>query len=447
MGYFYNPPPGKSKDDNSNPEVPKQEHDGSSEQSEEAIEKAISPEPESTIQSQPPASPPTVTIHSRRRGPSTWLTALLSSFVGGFMVLILVFALFMTGIISIPTITDENKLPENTGTEQTTSVKVTTDITEAAEKVRPAVVGIRNIQQSTDPFNPHAVEAGTGSGIIFYKKDGRARVVTNNHVIEGANTVVVVLPKENGNRQVRAKVLGRDVPTDLAVLEIPSEGIKTVATFGDSDKLTPGEPAIAIGNPLGLTFSQSVTVGVISSQQRTLQVSSETSMDFIQTDATINPGNSGGALINVAGQVIGINSLKITQTGVEGLGFAIPSNDAKPIINDLVEHGRVIRPYIGVQEWINLESVAQEYWQTELQLPDNVTSGVVVLKVHPGSPAEKAGLEFGDVIVAINGQSIPSGSELRRHLWKETNVGDTIEITYYSGGSKKQGKATLVQAP
>lgn len=445
MGYFYNPPPDQPK----NPEEPSRSEPNDPPEEPDQIKTLNVDQPESTKEKIPQSIfHETSSLHSTRRGLSTWLTALLSSFIGGLMVLVVVFALALTGVISIPSLTGKDALlPEESGPNKEASVKVTTDITEAAKKVRPAVVGIRNIRHSSDPFNPGSVEAGTGSGIIFYKKDGRARVVTNNHVIEGANTIVVVLPKGNGNKQVRAKVMGTDPPTDLAVLEIPAEGIKTIASFGDSDKLTPGEPAIAIGNPLGLTFSQSVTVGVISSQKRTLQVTSDTSMDFIQTDATINPGNSGGALINVAGQVIGINSLKITQQGVEGLGFAIPSNDAKPIINDLVEVGRVIRPYIGVQEWVNLESVAQEYWQTELQLPDNVSEGVVVLKIQPGSPAEEAGLEFGDVIVAIDGQPIPTGSELRRHLWKKNKVGDSIEITYYSGGSKKKGRATLVKSP
>ena len=152
----------------------------------------------------------------------------------------------------------------------------------------------------------------------------------------------------NGDR-VEATLKGADQLTDLAVLEIDAENVDTVAEFGDSDSIRTGEPAIAIGNPLGLEFSRTVTQGIISAKERSVAVSNNWEINVIQTDAAINPGNSGGALINIHGQVIGINSLKIASSGVEGLGFAIPINDVIPIINDLVEYGEVQRPYLGVQ--------------------------------------------------------------------------------------------------
>src|SRR5690606_19607970 len=246
--------------------------------------------------------------------------------------------------------------------------------------------------------------------------------------------------------QVTAKVLGSDEISDLAVLEIPDRHVKAVANFGDSDAIKAGEPAIAIGNPLGLEFSQSVTVGVISSPHRSIDVAESMSMDVIQTDAAINPGNSGGALVNAAGQVIGINSLKVAEQGVEGLGFAIPVNDAQPIITDLIQHGRVLRPYLGIT-LMDLQAIPQEYWTTELGLPDSVTAGVVVRDVMSGTSAAKAGLQTRDVIVALDDQKIQSGSELRKYLYKEKKIGDQVRITFYRNGSKKTATTTLMQQP
>ena len=169
-------------------------------------------------------------------------------------------------------------------------------------------------------------------------------------------------------------------------------------------------------------------------------------MDVIQTDAAINPGNSGGALVNVAGQVIGINSLKIAEQGVEGLGFAIPVNDALPIINDLIRHGRVLRPYLGIT-LIDLQAIPQEYWARNWISPSSVTAGVVVRDVMSGTPAAKAGLRSRDVIVALDDQPIHSGSELRKYLYKEKKIGDEIRITFYRDGSKETVTTTLIQQP
>jgi serine protease Do len=311
--------------------------------------------------------------------------------------------------------------------------------------VQPAVVGVVNLQRD-NPFQPEALQQGTGSGIIFDKSNGKARIVTNHHVIAGADHVQVVLSNGDEPKQVTAKVLGSDDISDLAVLEIPDEDVKAVATFGDSDAVKAGEPAIAIGNPLGLEFSQSVTVGVISSPKRSIDVAESMSMDVIQTDAAINPGNSGGALVNAAGQVIGINSLKIAEQGVEGPGFAIPVNDAQPIMNDLIQHGRVLRPYLGIT-LMDLQAIPQEYWSTELNLPDSVTAGVVVRDVMSGTSAAKAGLRSRDVIVALDDQPIRSGSELRKYLYKNKKIGDRIRITFYRDGSKQTVTATLTQQP
>lgn len=371
------------------------------------------------------------------------LTALISAVIGGLLVLTMSPALVKAGILPQQFFTGRGPaLAERDGTTEQISVDVQTDITEAVEQVRPAVVGVVNLQASGDPFSQEPVERGTGSGVIFEKKDGKAKVVTNQHVIEGASQVGVVIPDQNGGKPVEAKVLGADKATDLAVLEMDAQHVEAVAQFGDSDKLKAGEPAIAIGNPLGLEFSQSVTAGVISSPSRTIQVSAVMDMDVIQTDAAINPGNSGGALINTAGQVIGINSLKIAQQGVEGLGFAIPSNDAIPIINDLIQYGEVRRAFMGVS-LRDVETISQQAREQRLNLPDSVADGVVITDVQSGSPAAQGGLEPLDVIVQLDDTKIRNGSELRSYLWKEKSIGDEMRVTFYRNGEEQTTTITL----
>ena len=215
-----------------------------------------------------------------------------------------------------------------------------TPIVAAAKKVGPAVVGITNKAYVRDIFNRvQLTERGTGSGVIY---DKSGLIATNNHVVEGASEIIVSL---TDGRSVKGNVLGADAATDLAVVKIDENNLP-VADFGDSSTLQVGEPAIAIGNPLGLEFRGSVTAGVISALNRSIQLG-ERKFDLIQTDAAINPGNSGGALVNAEGEVVGINSAKIAVSGVEGIGFAIPINSAKPILDELAKKGRVVRPYIG----------------------------------------------------------------------------------------------------
>jgi serine protease Do len=378
----------------------------------------------------------------RKRQKSTWFTAFISSIIGGLLVVLMFPALSSTGLLpydvelkdsgfvqdSIATEVDSR----NTIPQQTLQVNVSSKIIEAVEKVSDAVVGVVNIQQSTDFFarDARSVERGTGSGVIFKKEDGKAYIVTNYHVIEGAQKVEVSLA--NGER-VKAKLIGGDPLTDLAVLEISGENVTTVADFGDSDAIRAGEPAIAIGNPLGLKFSGTVTQGIISAKERSVPVSPSWEVNVIQTDAAINPGNSGGALININGQVIGINSLKIARKGVEGLGFAIPINDAIPIINDLMKNGEVERPFMGVQIR-DLTDIETRHWQETLKLPKNVKQGVVIIGTEPLSPADQAGLEDLDVIVGIGGEEIDNSMELRKYLFNKTKIGDTIKVKVYRQG-------------
>jgi len=371
----------------------------------------------------------------------------LASLVGAILgVFLIVVALPRIGFDVLPysTETDSNVEDGTTNNDdvrtENVSLNVVTDITKAVEKAGDAVVGITNLQTTSFWSESSSQEAGTGSGVIYKKVDGKAYVVTNHHVIEGANSLEVTL---SDGTKLEAKLRGSDVWTDLAVLEVDGSKIETVAEFGDSDALKIGEPVIAIGNPLGATFSGSVTQGIVSGLERAIAVdiNQDGAIDWqaevLQTDAAINPGNSGGALINISGQVIGINSMKIAQSSVEGIGLSIPIKSAEPIISDLEEFGEVKRPYMGIQ----LQSVNEvsAYHQKEtLKLPEDVTSGVVIMTVDPNSPAEQAGLEDLDVIVEMDGDPIKDVIDLRKHLYNKKKVGDQLKIKFYRAGKLQE---------
>ncbi|MFD2707187.1 S1C family serine protease [Salibacterium lacus] len=326
-------------------------------------------------------------------------------------------------------------------------VSVQSDTTEAVEKVSDAVVGVFNLQQSDfwEEENGSGASQGTGSGVIYKMEGGTAFVVTNHHVIEGAGQVEVSLSNDT---RVDAEVVGSDVLTDLAVLQINAEGVETAVSFGNSDNLNVGEPAVAIGNPLGTQLSRTVTQGIISAVERSIPVDldgdgqSDWNAEVIQTDAAINPGNSGGALVNINGQLIGINSMKIAQSSVEGIGFAIPTSVAVPVIEDLEASGEVKRPQMGIT-LRSLSEIPSYHWQETLQLPQDVDNGIFITNVVSGTPAEKAGLKRYDVITAMNGVSITDGHDLRRYLYTKVKMGDTITITFYREGQKQTTDMTL----
>lgn len=336
---------------------------------------------------------------------------------------------------------------------------VTSDVTTAVSKVQDAVVSIINLQstssndqlgglfrsdESNSSSNDSTLEiASEGSGVIYKKSGDTAYIVTNNHVVEGQKELQVVLAD---GTKVTATLVGTDSYTDLAVLKISSSKVTTVATFGDSSALKVGEPAIAIGSPLGSEYANSVTEGIISSLNRQVTSTNDegeaVSINAIQTDAAINPGNSGGPLINIEGQVVGINSSKIASSSssssgvsVEGMGFAIPSNDVVTIINQLEKNGKITRPALGVSMY-DLRSISSEQQEEILKVPSTVKQGVVILNVANGTPAEKAGLEKYDVITKIDGKEITSTTELRAALYAKS-VGDTMKITFYRESKEK----------
>lgn len=287
--------------------------------------------------------------------------------------------------------------------------------TEIAKRVGPAVVGITSTMQGQmNIFGQTSASQSEGSGIIL-SDDGY--IVTNNHVVSGANTITVLL---NTGTEYEAKLIGADEQTDLAVIKIEPTETLTVATLGDSNNIEVGERVVAIGNPMGLEFFGSVTEGIISAVNRSVSVDNRT-MNVLQTDAAINSGNSGGALINRFGEVIGINSIKVATSGVEGMGFAIPSSEAKPIISDLIQYGYVKgRPVIGISTRDVTEYMSRSYsWP----------QGVQVMEVT-GEAAKNAGFKQGDIITEVDGEKISNSEDLNK-IKNKHNPGDTLKMQVY----------------
>ena len=314
------------------------------------------------------------------------------------------------------------------------SLDVTTAVIKASKKASKSVVGISNIQQGY--FSSQSQEAGSGSGVIYKVEKGKTFIVTNAHVVEGANSLEVTM--QDGEKR-DAQLVGTDLWTDLAVISMESKNNETVAALGNSDSLKQGEPVIAIGNPLGLRFSGSVTEGIISGLNRTVPVDvnedsvTDWNAEVLQTDAAINPGNSGGALVNMNGDVIGINSMKISENAVEGIGLSIPINSVKPIIYDLEQFGNVKRPYMGTGlQSINEISTYDQ--QQTLGLPKDVNEGVVVTNIEKDSPAERGGLKTYDVIFEIKGEKITDLPTLRKVLYSKFKIGDKATLKVYRSG-------------
>ena len=337
----------------------------------------------------------------------------------------------------------------NSGTVTQTSYKNENSTTQAVNKVKDAVVSIITYSSSssrqssvfnaddTNSDSDNQQIASEGSGVIYKKDDKDAYLVTNTHVINGASKVDIRLAD---GTKVPGEIVGSDTFSDIAVVKISSEKVTTVAEFGDSSQLSVGETAIAIGSPLGSEYANTVTQGIISSLNRNVSLKSEDgqaiSTKAIQTDTAINPGNSGGPLVNIQGQVIGITSSKIASNGgtsVEGLGFAIPSNDAQNIIKQLESDGKVTRPALGIQ-MVNLSNVGASDLR-KLNIPSGLTSGVVVRSVQNNMPAN-GHLQKYDVITKVDDKEIASSTDLQHALYNHA-IGDTIKVTYYRNGKEE----------
>lgn len=363
---------------------------------------------------------------------------------------------FLGGILG--TFLTSNSSTSNTESKQVhsttvkTAYKNTTSTSEAVDKVRNAVVSVITYSDSSNQGlfekeeNSDSQISSEGSGVI-YKKEGKyAYLVTNTHVINGAKKVDILLA--DGNK-VPGEVVGSDVYSDIAVVRISADKAKAVAEFGDSNQLTVGETAIAIGSPLGTDYANSVTQGIISSQGRNVKLKADNGQNIstraLQTDAAINPGNSGGPLINIQGQVIGITSSKISnngQTSVEGMGFAIPANDVVNIIKQLEEKGKVVRPALGIQ-MMDLSNLSTSDL-SQLKLPEKISGGVLVRSTLENMPASDK-LQRYDVITKIDDTDIESTADLQSALYSH-QINDTIKVTFYRDGKQQTTSIKLTKS-
>ena len=318
-------------------------------------------------------------------------------------------------------------------TTSTAKLTETNSIADAVSKVYDAVVVV-------EVYSNNQL-ASTGTGFVYKKANGKAYLMTNNHVISGGKTVKVLF--QNGD-ELEATTVGSDTYSDIAVLSVKDSDKIVAATTGASDKSKVGDTVFTVGSPEGSDYAGTVTKGILSAKDRLVEVAlsnSQTSdyyMQVLQTDAAINPGNSGGPICNTNGEVIGITNMKLVDDTVEGMGFAIPIEDALKVAEVLEKDGKVSRPYIG----ISMLDLSNSYylWQAGIMVPENVNNGVAVVKVESGSPADKAGLKKGDIITKLAGKDTKSLAEFRYELYKHS-PNDSVEVTYIRDG--KEQKATL----
>lgn len=367
----------------------------------------------------------------------SFVSRMFPGLVGG------VIGALLTGAIAYPfidqpatSVSDTNVTSQGTPV-QTSSNVSDSSVTNAVATAQPAVVTVNNFAQSG--FSSEAVEAGVGSGVIYKKEGDSAFIATNHHVVNGADKLTVTF---NDGTTAEATLMGSDATYDLAVLKVDADKVPAVISIGKSSELKPGQTVIAIGNPLG-QFENSVTRGVVSSTSRLVPVDTDENgqADFnaevIQTDAAINPGNSGGALINEEGQLVGINSMKIATAEVEGVGFSIPVDIALPLINQIEQTGEVNHPSLGVS-LRDVSEFPQGYLTEQINLPESVTAGTIIVEVQQNSSAAKAGLKARDVIVKINDKDVSSFIDLRSELIRDTD--GTVDIEYI-----RDGKTETVQ--
>lgn len=312
-------------------------------------------------------------------------------------------------------------------------------IADIAKNIGPSVVSIKNNQVVTTWYGEFS-QSGLGSGVIFKQDNEKIYIVSNAHVVQGAKSLVVNFL---GNTKVEAELVGADTVTDIAVLTvnksaIPQEALKdiSVAPLGDSDLLQVGELAVAIGNPIDEAYNNTVTVGVISALNREVQLMDK-KLNLIQTDAAINPGNSGGALVGPTGEVVGINTIKLVDSQIEGMGFAIPINDIKPIIEEILVNGKIARPALGIVGKDIDEKIAELY-----ELP----IGVFIAQVAQGSSAEIAGIQPNDILIQFDGVQV-TGMEQLKQLLNTKKVGDTIEVKIIRNKERKSIQLKLREMP
>jgi serine protease Do len=377
-------------------------------------------------------------MESRRSAPALVLAVLLASMIFGFGGAVVGAGTTYLLLQSAP-VRSATQAPLPTGSAPTiASLQVDTAVTETVDRVGPAVVTVVNhMRLQSHPFGGASQPTASGSGVII---DPQGYVVTNNHVVEGSDSLEVVLASGETRS---ARLVGSDAFADIAVLQVEGD-LPTSAAWGNSDDLQPGEPVIAIGSPLG-DFKNTVTVGVVSATGRSIETDSGFRMeDMIQTDAAINSGNSGGPLVSLAGQVIGINTLVVRGGGLsgnvaEGLGFAVSSNTASAIAQQLIDRGHVSRPYLGISwAWITPQVADAN------NLP--VEQGVYLREVVAGGPAAEAGLRQGDILTAIGGVSLDDEHPFINVMLLHA-PGETVRISYWRDGKALEAEVRLGERP
>lgn len=311
---------------------------------------------------------------------------------------------------------------------------VDNSIADAVEKVYDAVVVVESY--SGDSL------VSTGTGFVYKKENGKGYIMTNNHVVSDATNVKIIY---SDSSFTSASILGRETYSDIAVLTVDDKSVLDVVTLGDSTKMRLGDTVFTIGSPLGIDYSGTVTRGILSNKDRLVEVSlssggtSDWIMKVLQTDAAINPGNSGGPLLNINGEVIGINSLKLVEDEIEGMGFAIPIEDALSYAQILEKGEKIVRPYIG----IGMLDVSSAYLRRYgITIDSSITSGIVITEVENNSPASSAGLTKGDVVYKVNDVEVKTIASFRYELYKN-RPGDTVSLEYYRGKNSKKTNVVL----
>ena len=317
----------------------------------------------------------------------------------------------------------------------TTSELVENSISSSVDKVYSSTVVVVAYKDGK--------QISTGTGFVYKKDNKSAYIMTNNHVIDNADEVEVEF--NDKSERIDAKILGGEAYSDIAVLTIDVKSSDDAVEIGDSESIKLGDTIFTVGSPMGITYKGTVTKGILSGKDRMVEVSlsgnaTDYYMNVLQLDAAVNPGNSGGPLCDVSGKVIGIISLKIVQDEVEGMGFAIPIEDAIEYAKAIEEGGEIVRPYIG----ISMLDLSEEYylWQNRINIPEGIEKGVAVLEVVKGSPADIAGLKKGDIVVMLGDAEVSGLADFRYQLYKH-HVGDKLEVTFFREGKKKTTTITL----
>lgn len=356
-------------------------------------------------------------------------------------ILITIFVVLIAFVLglSIMYLYSKNNPTVITSKKTVSEIKVSEEAMEdAIDKVYDSVLCIQVLDQSGNVIS-------SGSGFVYSKDSKYGYVLTNSHVVSGATTVQGVL---SNNNTVELKVLGTDSYTDLAVLRMDAKDVLGVASIGKSSNVKVGNTVFTVGSPMGSDYSGTVTKGILSGKDRLIETSSSTDsyttesyiVKVMQTDAAISPGNSGGPLVDLAGDVIGINSLKLVDSSVEGMGFAIPIEDAMSYVDTLAQGKKIERPILGVQILdLTNKLLLQRYG---INYDSSINEGIILVKVNNGYPASDAGLKDMDVVTKINGEKVTTTSQFKYELYKYS-IGDTIEVTYVRNGKEKTTKVKL----